>query len=88
MPLDDNSERRCYYCNKEEDLNKGPDGKIIRDLKPFGPNNSLVCFDCGTSKEHNANTATNYINKFYVMSKITDAAMLTDDGPIPYIKGK
>lgn len=86
MPLSDNPERRCHYCHKEEDLNKGPDGKIIRDLRPYGPNNSLVCFDCGTSKEHVKDTSANYINMFYTMSKITDASMLTNDGPIPYIR--
>ena len=36
--------KRCYYCGKEF---------LEEDVRPYGPNGAHVCFECGTSPEHN-----------------------------------
>jgi len=39
----------CCYCGTTD------------GLRPYGPGGAAVCFDCGTSPEHNEETSANFI---------------------------
>ena len=52
----------CYYCSK-----------IGKELRPYGPRGANVCFSCGTSPQHEAETNRNF------------GALLDEAGPIAVI---
>ena len=39
----------CFYCSKT--------GK---EMRPYGPRGANICYSCGTSPEHQAETARNF----------------------------
>lgn len=45
----------CHYCKQEEGT-PIPDSEDVIELRPYGPSGANVCFDCGTSPEHEAET--------------------------------
>ena len=61
--------KTCYYC-----------GCADGEMRPYGPNMSYVCFDCGTSPEHVDETDKNFAAQ---MQAAGEVVLLTDEGPVP-----
>lgn len=66
----------CHYC--------GCVAKDADDLRPYGPNDAMICHPCGSSPEHYAETARAIETH---MRAVLDAALtsgavtLLGDGP-------
>jgi len=73
------TEKRCYYCNR-------PDGKGPRELRPYGPGGAYVCAECimGDLEKDNA-AAKQFAEMLDKADGKTGSAVLTPEGPIPYI---
>ena len=66
-------ERKCYYCDSTE------------DLRPYGPDGSLVCYECGVDPEHEEETKRNFLRKLDAAVEAgSGLAELTDEGPVPF----
>lgn len=69
-----NNDKHCYYCPQTE------------DLRPYGPGGSWVCFPCGTSPEHNAESEANF-SVLYLTAKVLSPVGVVvigeDGGPSP-----
>ncbi len=48
--------KACHYCASEAGTPIA-DSKEVVELRPYGPDGADVCFDCGTSPEHEAETS-------------------------------
>lgn len=62
---------KCYHCEH------------TRDLRPYGPNGSMVCYKCATATpEREAETERNFMEQF----KAAGPVVIIDDsniGPYP-----
>jgi len=36
----------CCVCGGKQNLSEGPDGKLVRELRPYGPGGKPICFPC------------------------------------------
>jgi hypothetical protein len=67
--------RSCYICGTSE-----------RELRPYGKDGQDICFSCMTSTPELEQEAQKQFGKLLdAAGKKTDAAMLTPEGPVPYI---
>jgi hypothetical protein len=65
---------KCYYCNTTE------------DLRPYGPDHSMVCFECAMSTpEREAATAANFKTQ---LEGCGDVAILDGSSVGPYPASK
>lgn len=72
--------RVCIYCKRAKDDTLGPDGKVLVELRPYGPGGALVCFHCAMNPEHAKETARQYRARLDAAGPIV---LLTDEGPAP-----
>lgn len=65
----------CHYCKSTD-----------KELRPYGPGGSKVCFPCATSTpERDKQTAGNFGALLDANAAIADVIQIgTDDGPIPF----
>ncbi len=67
----------CYYCSKTSEQ---------VELRPYGPNSSLVCFKCAMSTpEKEAETERNYALQLEAALAKSNIIMLSEAGPVPVI---
>ena len=70
-----NGYKKCFYCQK------------TNDLRPYGPNGSMVCFDCAmSSTERKVETE----NNFAVQLRVAGPVAVVDGtsvGPYPMKAG-
>lgn len=68
---------KCSVCNQEE------------ELRPYGKNGALICFDCMKSTpEREAEAVRQFSARLDVAAEETGVAIIgSKDGPMPY-KGK
>ena len=65
----------CYICGSSE-----------RELRPYGEDGKDICFPCMTESPERRQTAREQLGKrLDSADKKTGAAMLTPEGPVPYI---
>lgn len=69
----------CHYCKQEEGT-PIPDSTDVIELRPYGPDGSGVCFDCGTSPEHEEETMTNMLAIVMGIVKSGHTPVITDTG--------
>lgn len=60
---------KCHYC------------AATKDLRPYGPKGAMVCFKCGTSPEHNAESTKNFLAQ--LNSCVGPVEIGTSVGPVP-----
>ena len=60
---------KCTICNKED------------ELRPYGPNGSMICFDCAMKPERKTETEKNFVSQLEACGSI--AMIGTEAGPIP-----
>lgn len=64
----------CYNCGTDE-----------KELRPYGPNMSWVCFDCAMKPENKKQTESSYIGQLEAASKESAIVVLGEvTGPRPY----
>jgi hypothetical protein len=74
-----NGFRFCLYCGKK-------DGKGPRELRPYGPNGADVCAECVMHNTDRNDAARLQFQKMLNdADKTTGKALLTEEGPVPYI---
>lgn len=73
------SDSRCHKCNQ---LN----GPKERELRPYGPNGQPICFECATATPEADAAAKEVFGRLLDSADSkTGKALLTKEGPIPYI---
>ncbi len=70
-------EIKCYCCNRDSEQ---------VELRPYGPNASLICFECAMSTpEKEAETERNYALQLEAALAKSNIIMLSEAGPVPVI---
>lgn len=71
--------KTCVYCGQ-------PAGTGRRELRPYGPNGTHVCIECVLNDPKKNDVARQrYAKMLNSADKVTGKALLTVDGPLPYI---
>lgn len=63
----------CHWCGQEGGT--GP-----AELRPYGPDGADICFDCGMSEEHGAETMENMLALLHGIVSSGHTPVITDDG--------
>lgn len=67
----------CKTCNAEFE---------IEDLRPYGKEGSLICYDCGTSPENLAATEAAFNKKFDEAAELSNVVILGNPGgPVAFL---
>lgn len=64
--------KQCHYCG------------CTKDLRPYGPDGTFVCFPCGTSPEHAKETQKNFDDQLVAAAKVSRFVIFdSENGPVP-----
>jgi hypothetical protein len=80
--------RECSVCHRAEDHSLDAREKFKIELRPYGTSGGLICFDCATDPTRIEATRANLGRILDNAQRITKAALLTPDGPVPFLVGK
>lgn len=75
-------EATCYVCGGPEDLTINPmTRKVVRDLRPYGPSDAWVCFDCAmATPERRAEADRQFSKRVAEIEASGDIVTITDEG--------
>lgn len=72
----------CHWCASEEGTPiEGMEERV--ELRPYGPDGALVCFDCGMSEAHIEETNRNIVRHLQTIVSSGHVPVVTDSGIVP-----
>ena len=74
--------RACHWCGSEQGSAIEGTDEVV-ELRPYGPDAADVCFDCGTSPEHEAETNVTMLRYINAIVSSGHGIAITSEGIVP-----